>query len=123
MALHTQLPIYKHAYALLRLSVIGKSNMRKDFKNSLGTRIHDECIEILSLIADANAADDADKPTVIRQMLRHVGKVEFLLRVCNDERLIGAKVWADAIELLQSVGSQGGGWAGYFARKLKAPAA
>ena len=29
-------------------------NMRRDFKNSLGSRIHDECIEILSLIADAN---------------------------------------------------------------------
>jgi hypothetical protein len=122
MALHTELPIYKHAYGLLRLSLIGKANMRRDFKNSLGTRIHDECIEVLSLIAEANAADDGDKPTVIRTMLRHVGKIEFLLRVCNDERLITTPVWAEAIVLLQAVGSQGGGWANYFQRKKKAPA-
>ena len=45
--------------------------MRRDFKNSLGSRIHDECIEVLVLIADANAAPNSDKPSVIRQMLRH----------------------------------------------------
>ncbi len=110
MALHSTLPIYKHAYGLLRLSLVGKANMRRDFKNSLGTRIHDECIEILSLIADANAADVQDRPPVIAAMLRRVGKVEFLLRVCNDERLISPAVWAEAISLLQAVGAQGGGW-------------
>ena len=47
MALHTELPIYKHAYGLLRLSIMGKRNMPRDFKNSLGSRIHDECIEVL----------------------------------------------------------------------------
>ena len=56
---------------------------------------------------------NSDKPSVIRQMLRHIGKIEFLLRVCNDQRLITPRVWASAIELLQSIGSQGGGWANY----------
>jgi len=51
MALHTNLPIYKHAYGLLRLSLVGKRHMPRDFKNSLGSRIHDECIEVLTLIA------------------------------------------------------------------------
>jgi len=117
MALHTELPIYKHAYGLLRLSLVGKANMRRDFKQSLGTRIHDECIEILSLIADANAAGDQERPAVLQAMLRRVGKVEFLLRVCNDERLIPTKVWADAIALLQAVGSMGGGWHKYSRKK------
>lgn len=122
MALHTETKIYKHAYQLLNLSIEAKANMRRDFKNSLGSRIHDECIEVLVLIADANAAPNSDKPSVIRQMLRHIGKIEFLLRVCNDQRLITPRVWASAIELLQSIGSQGGGWANYFER-TKAPAA
>jgi hypothetical protein len=121
MALHTELPIYKHAYGLLRLSLVGKRNMPRDFKNSLGSRIHDECIEILSLIADANQLPDGDRPPVLQAMLRHVGKVEFLLRVCNDERLISTKAWAEAIELLQAIGHQGGGWLRYSRRK--APAA
>ena len=110
MTLHTNLPIYKHAYGLLRLSLVGKANMRRDFKQSLGSRIHDECIEILSLIADANAADIHERPPVISAMLRRVGKVEFLLRVCFDEGLIPLKVWTEAIALLQTVGAQGGGW-------------
>jgi hypothetical protein len=121
MALHTELPIYRDAYGLLRLSVIGKKNMRKDFKNSLGARIHDECIEVLSLLAEANAADDADKPEIYKLVLRHVGKIEFLLRVCNDEQLITTPVWAEAIALLRSVASQGGGLLKYFVRK-RAPA-
>lgn len=73
MALHTETKIYKHAYQLLNLSIEAKANMRRDFKNSLGSRIHDECIEVLVLIADANAAPNSDKPPVIRQMLRHFG--------------------------------------------------
>ena len=73
MALHTETKIYKHAYQLLNLSIEAKANMRRDFKNSLGSRIHDECIEVLVLIADANAAPNSDKPPVIRQMLRHIG--------------------------------------------------
>ena len=116
MALHTTLPIYKHAYGLLRLSLVGKRHMPRDFKNSLGSRIHDECIEVLSLIAEANQLPDVQKPQVLQAMLRRIGKIEFLLRVCNDERLISTRVWADSMALLQTLGSQGGGWL-RFARK------
>jgi hypothetical protein len=121
MALHTDLPIYKHAYGLLRLALVGTRNMPRDFKNSLGKRIHDECIEILSLIADANQLPDAERAPVIQTMLRRVGKVEFLLRLCNDERIISTKVWAESIAVLQAIGHQGGGWLKYARRK--APAA
>jgi hypothetical protein len=116
MALHTDLPIYKHAYGLLRLSIDCKKDMRRDFKNSLGSRIHDECIEVLSLIADANQLPNADKAPVIAAMLRRVGKIEFLLRVCTDAHLISTAQWSAAIELLQAIGSQGGGWL-KFAKK------
>jgi hypothetical protein len=121
MALHTQLDIYQHAYALLRLSLVGKKNMRKDFKNSLGTRIHDECIAILMAIARANATPEAERAPHIQDMLTRVDTVQFLLRVCNDERLIGSAVWADAIALLQIIGAKGGGWLRHTRRK--APAA
>lgn len=120
MALHTNLPIYKHAYGLLRLSLVGKRHMPRDFKNSLGSRIHDECIEVLTLIADANQLPDALKPPVIQDMLRRVGKIEFLLRVCSDERLISTRVWADSMALLQALGSQGGGWLRYTRRAASA---
>lgn len=121
MAIHTELPIYKHAYGMLRLSLVGLRNMPRDFKHSLGTRIHNECIEVLVLIAEANQLPDADRAPVIQAMLRRVGKIEFMLRVCFDEHLISPKIWADAIALLQTLGSQGGGWLRYSRRK--APAA
>jgi hypothetical protein len=53
---------------------------------------------VLSLIADANQLPDAERAPVIQTMLQRVDKIEFLLRVCNDERLISTKVWADAID-------------------------
>ena len=121
MSIHTELPIYKHAYGMLRLSLVGLRNMPRDFKHSLGTRIHNECIEVLVLIAEANQLPDADRAPVIQAMLRRVGKIEFMLRVCFDEHLISPKIWADAIALLQTLGNQGGGWLRYSRRK--APAA
>ena len=120
MALHTKLPIYKHAYGLLRLSLVGKRHMPRDFKNSLGSRIHDECIEILSLIAEANSLPETGRAPVLQAMLVRVGKIEFLLRVCNDEHLISPKIWAEGIELLQAIGSQGGGWLRHVRAKAAA---
>ena len=125
MALHTELDIYKNAYAMLRLSLVGLRNMPRDFKQSLGRRIHDECIDVLMLIAEANQLPDAHRIPVIQAMLQRVGKIEFLLRVCNDERLISPKVWAQAIETLQALGHKGGGWLRYTRGRARteAPAA
>src|SRR5438132_11130394 len=100
MALHTQLPIHKLCYDLLGLAVDLVRNMPRDIKVSLGSVIRDECVQMLLLIARANAAKD--KATHISALLEAREAVELLLRTCHDKRFISHTQWARAVELTES---------------------
>jgi len=54
--IHTDLPIYKKGYDLLSLAADVQLNMPRTFKQSLGKRVHDECVELLLEIGYANAS-------------------------------------------------------------------
>jgi hypothetical protein len=56
MGLHTELPIYKVAYDLFDMSTELARNMPRDFKQSVGGKLRDECLEITVLIFRANCA-------------------------------------------------------------------
>jgi len=56
MAITSELPIYKVAYDLLDTITDLASNMRRDFKQSIGGKLRDECVEIVTLIFRANCA-------------------------------------------------------------------
>lgn len=58
MALHTNLPIYKVTYDLLDVVTDLAKNMPRDFKQSIGGKISQECVEIVVLIFRANCARD-----------------------------------------------------------------
>ena len=58
MAIHTELPIYKVAYDLLGVVVQIVKNMPRDFKQSVGGKIRDECIDVATLVFRANVAAD-----------------------------------------------------------------
>lgn len=108
MALHTQLPLYKLAYDLLGLAVELVRNMPRDIKVSLGAVIRDECVRMLVLVARANAS--SNKVPHITELLEARETVELLLRTCHDKRFISSGQWAGAIELMQRIGQQAGGW-------------
>lgn len=61
MAIHTDLAIYKACYELLSLSTDLVKNMPRDFKASMGRKIHEECIDMLVLVARANIAKGTGK--------------------------------------------------------------
>lgn len=75
MALHTQLPIYKVAYGLFDVIMDLAKNMPRDFKASIGGKLRDECIEILTLIFRANVA---------REKTPHLGTLIERLQVAED---------------------------------------
>ena len=108
MALHTQLPIHKLAYDLLGLAVDLIRHMPRDIKQSIGSTIRDSCVDMLLLIAKANAA--ADKAPHITALLEARETVELLLRTCLDKRFISPAQWARAVEMTESIGRQAGGW-------------
>jgi hypothetical protein len=108
MALHTQLPIYKDAYALLDTITDLAKNMPRDFKVSMGGKLRDEVLEILVLVFRANVA--RDKAVHLCSLIERLQVAELLLRLSRDKRLISTGQYAKAIGLTGSVGKQAGGW-------------
>lgn len=116
MALHTNLPIYKVAYDLLDVVTDLVKNMPRDFKQSIGGKISQECVEIVVLIFRANCA--REKAPHLGELIERLQVAELLLRLSRDKRLISTAQYAKAIELTNSVGKQANGW-----RRSASPAA
>jgi hypothetical protein len=110
MAHYSTLGIYKPAYELMRLTAHCKKNMRKDFKHTTGSDLHWLGTEIVLQIAEANEAKGRERVAALRVMHKHLDRLKLHFRLCKDEHLVSPGQWAKAIELMQSVGAQGGGW-------------
>lgn len=108
MAIHTELPIYKVAYELLELVAKLAKNMPRDYKQSLGGKLRDECLEISVLVFRANVSEQ--KSQHLLKLIEHQLVAELLLRLACDMRLISQTQWAKAIELTTSIGKQANGW-------------
>jgi len=108
MAIHTQLPIYKVAYDLLDVVTDLVRNMPRDFKQSIGGKISQECVEIVVLIFRANCAKE--KAPHLGELIERLQVAELLLRLSRDKRLISTKGYAKAVELTDSIGKQANGW-------------
>ena len=116
MANHTTLPIYKVAYDLLNIITGLAKNMPRDFKQSIGGKLRDECVEIVVLIFRANCA--REKAHHLEGLIERLQVTELLLRLSRDKKLISISQYAQAIELTGSVGKQASGWR----RSAKSPA-
>ena len=110
MALHTELPIYKKGCDLVSLAFNVQKEMPRSFKRSLGEKITAHCTDMVDLMAMANASRGYERATIIRDLLRRQHAATVLLRVSHDLRLISPKMWADSVQILDSIGKQGGGW-------------
>jgi hypothetical protein len=125
MALHTDLPIYRTGVRLLSLAIKAQEQMPRGVKRSLGDKIATHCVEMLDLMALANATQHAERADYIRQLMTQLRAMTVLLRVSHDSRYMSTKLWAESVGLLDSIGKQGGGWLKSSAAKTtnKAPAA
>lgn len=108
MAIHTNLPIYKVAYDLLDVITDLAKNMPRDFKQSIGGKLRDECVEIVTLIFRANVSQE--KTVHLISLIERLQVSELLLRLSRDKRLISTGQYAKAIELTGSIGKQASGW-------------
>jgi hypothetical protein len=111
MAITSELPIYKVAYDLLDAITDLSIHMRRDFKQSIGNKLRDECVEIVTLIFRANCA--REKASHIETLLERLQVAELLLRLARDKLLISTGQYAKAIALTDKVGKQAGGWRKY----------
>jgi hypothetical protein len=110
MALHTDLPIYRTGTQLLELAIKAQQQMPRGVKRILGDKITTHCVEMLDLMALANATQRAERAAYIQQLMTRLRAMTVLLRVSHDSRYISHAVWGESVLLLDSVGKQGGGW-------------
>lgn len=73
MALHTDLPIYRTGMRLLDLAIKAQVQMPRTVKRSLGEKITEHCVEILDLMALANASHSHKDRATAANVLRRRG--------------------------------------------------
>jgi hypothetical protein len=110
MAIHTDLPIYRTGANLLALAIRAQEQMPRSVKRILGEKVTQHCVDMLDLMAMANATQRDVRAGFISDLLTKQRAVTVLMRVSHDSRYISPKLWADSIELLGSIGKQAGGW-------------
>jgi hypothetical protein len=120
MALHTDLPIYRTGVQLLDLAFKAQAQMPRAVKRSLGDKITTHCVEMLDLMALANATQKAERAAYIQDLMKRLRAMTVLLRVSHDGRYVSHALWGESVLLLDSIGKQGGGW---LKSANKAPAA
>ena len=108
MAMHTELAIYNAAMGLLHMATNLTRNIPRDLKQQLGRRVTDECIDVLMLIARANATKD--KRPHLTELVEKVQVIELLMRLFKDNRFISVPQHAKAIEVTTSIGKQANAW-------------
>jgi hypothetical protein len=118
--LHTDLPIYRTGVQLLALAIKVQQQMPRAVKRSLGDKIAQHCVEMLDLMALANATQRGERAQHIHQLMTRLRAMTVLLRVSHDSRYVSPALWGESILLLDSIGRQGGGW---LKSANKAPAA
>ena len=69
MALHTDLPIYRTGVRLLDLAVKVQVQMPRTVKRALGEKITQHCVDMLDLMALANATQRQARTAYIEQLL------------------------------------------------------
>ena len=110
MALHDQLPIYRTGVRLLELALKVQEQMPRGMKRILGEKITQHCVDMLDLMALANASQRDARASYIQELLTRQRAVTVLLRVGHDSRNLSTKLWGESVELLGSIGKQAGGW-------------
>lgn len=108
MANHTTLPIYKAAYDLLDAITDLAKNMPRDFKQSIGGKLRDECIDIITLIFRANVSQE--KAPHLTLLLESLQVCELLVRLSRDKRMISINQYAKVVDITTSIGKQANGW-------------
>ena len=109
MAQYKHLPIYKTTYELLKLITEKTKGFPRDFKFSLGDKIHTECIELVIFVYKANSLREQRKEN-IAMLLERVQVIELMLRLSRDLHLINVETFSEIVELTDSLARQAQGW-------------
>ncbi len=119
--IHHHLPIHKTGSQLLSLAARIYEQLPRGYKRTIGDKLVAHCSEMLDLMALANATGQEQRAAHIRSILTHTRAATVWLRVAFDLRKVSPKLWAESVQMLESIGKQANGW--LTNTRNKAPAA
>ena len=108
MSLSEDTSIYRTAYRLLILSQPIVSQMPRTYRFDLGQRITNTLLDVLTLIIEANRAQDKRQPLYQLKIKHEV--LQMLYNVGVDVQAISRKLFATLQPLNDSLGKQATGW-------------
>lgn len=107
MALSEDLPLYRDTLRLLNLLIPLSQGFPKFFRYSMGNRMVELNLDMLSLIYKANSS--YEKVELIREFLAKFGMLQMLLRVCAEQQVINTKKVSTFALEMEKIGKQATG--------------
>jgi hypothetical protein len=111
MALYENLPVYKSAYDLFQDITLLRSQMKREYKFTLGERLLNETIELIIDIYKANRSKI--KNEFIAEAQQHTELIRLLLRLLKDIKEISLKRFIALNQKIETVSKQLTGWMKY----------
>lgn len=109
MALHSELPVYRDTYYLLRKIYEVTKNFPKEYKYTLGEEMKRDAMQLVRNIYRANKHKN-DRKMHLENFLDDFELVKLQMRLCADMKLLAIKKQAELAELMASIGKQITGW-------------
>ena len=111
MAIYDNLPVYKAAYDMFQDITLLRSQMKREYKYTIGERLLNETIELIIKIYKANRSKVKD--VYIADAQEHTEIIRLLLRLLKDIKEISLKRFIALSQKIELVSKQLAGWMKY----------
>jgi len=108
MATYDNLPIYKASYELLVDIFKFTQNFSREFKFTLGERLKNETIDMITHIYRANT--EREKFDTLQKARENIEIIRLYMRLLKDLNQVGLKKFVDINERIENVSKQLTGW-------------
>jgi len=108
MAVYSNLPVFKASYDLVLEVFTLCAHLSKDYKYTVGERLKNELMSLMTGIYEANLADG--KTEVLQQCRRNVVAVKLYIRLLYDLKVLSVKRFASLSEKVDVISKQLSAW-------------
>ncbi len=108
MATYDNLPIFKASYELLVEIFKFTQNFSREFKFTLGERLKNETIDMITHIYRANT--EREKFDTLQKARENIEIIRVYMRLLKDLNQVGLKKFVDINERIENVSKQLTGW-------------
>ncbi len=112
MALYYDLPVYKDAYALVKLLYEYTSSFSREYKYTIGQDLKRDSLIMIRGIYRVNKSQD--KSHHFDCLLDDFELIKFQIRLCADLKLFSVKQQASLAQRTKSIGKQLTGWSNKY---------